>query len=148
MLVLGIGLLGLAALQARSVRFNHDAHARGQAAYLATQIAEGLHSDPTGAPAYASTAPAGRCDPAAVSPANEMACWAEALRTLLPRGRGSVTLDGEQLEVVVRWQERSARDPRSKTSCEAVPGRVWEEDEGCRESQSCCLVSQAWTVRP
>lgn len=36
LLVLAIGLLGLAALQAQGLRFNHDAYVRTQATNLAT----------------------------------------------------------------------------------------------------------------
>lgn len=44
LLVLSIGLLGLASLQARSMRYNHDALVRGQATALINDIFEKMRS--------------------------------------------------------------------------------------------------------
>ena len=46
MLVLAIGLLGLASLQAQSLRFNHDSYVRSQATILAYEIMDKMRANP------------------------------------------------------------------------------------------------------
>lgn len=54
-LVLGLGLLGVGALQTRSIQANHDAAMYSRAAFLAADIAERMRANPRGvrAGAYA-----------------------------------------------------------------------------------------------
>ena len=46
MLILAIGLLGLASLQTQSLKFNHDAYVRSQATILAAEIMDKMRVDP------------------------------------------------------------------------------------------------------
>ena len=45
LLVLAIGLLGLAALQAQGLRFNHDAYVRTQATHIAYDIVDRMRAN-------------------------------------------------------------------------------------------------------
>ena len=100
LLVLGIGLLGLAALQARGVKFNHDANARSQATLLAYQIMDQMRADAASMASYCtdstacpstyatpSSDPASACNLASSSVQNTIDCWMAAVREVLPAGR-------------------------------------------------------------
>lgn len=140
LLVLAVGLLGLAALQGRGVRFNHGAYSRSQASYLAHDLIDSIRANAAGAARYATTAPAATCNPAVSSPDNDLRCWLDAAATLLPAGGGTVEQDGPRFHVTIRWQERGARQPTSRAECESVPARAWDG--------SLCLVAQTWTFMP
>lgn len=143
LLVLAIGLLGLAALQARGVKFNHDAYLRSQATYLAYEIMDLMRANATNASAYVAAGdPGGTCDPKASGRTNDLACWYDALQATLPAGDASVAANAaseNQFDVTIRWQARDARAATSQASCEAVPSRVWVAPT--------CLVTQTWTFR-
>ncbi len=141
LLVLAIGLLGLAALQARGVKFNHDAYARSQATYLAYQAMDLMRANRANAAAYVAAGdPGGVCNPAASGAANDLACWYDALQATLPAGDATVAANGNQFDVTIRWQERGAREATSQADCESAPSRVW--------AAPLCLVTQTWTFRP
>lgn len=140
LLLLAVGLLGLAALQGRGVRFNHEAYSRSQAIYLAHDLIDSIRANAASAGQYATTAPAATCNPAASSPANDLRCWLDAVAALLPAGGGAVEQDGPRFHVTLRWQERGARQATSRAECESVPSRAWDG--------SLCLVAQSWTFMP
>jgi type IV pilus assembly protein PilV len=109
--VLSIGLLGLAGLMASSVRNNHSAYQRTQAAWLAYDMVDRMRANRafavTSATDYnvalgvASAAPAGQLAKADVDD------WKTALRTTLPAGDGSVTVTAATgaATVVVQWND-------------------------------------------
>lgn len=77
--VLAIGLLGILALQSKSMQYNQSAHVYSQAIYLANDIAERIRSNPTVASEYLIAAdaevPQGvDCTTTACSPA-DLAKW-------------------------------------------------------------------------
>ncbi|OOG24910.1 type IV pilus modification protein PilV [Thioalkalivibrio denitrificans] len=123
-LVLAIGLLGLAGLQASSLRFNHDAQLRTQATLLAYDIADRMRANreaainegdydagfavtscdvdfPDSFPGYASLSVADQ----------DLAEWRNQMACLLPLGEGSVTRVDDVVTVTVRWNERDPDDP-------------------------------------
>lgn len=98
-LVLAIGLLGLAALQASAVRFNHEAQLRSQAAFLAYDIADRMRVNPD--PGYNRNSfldPRPNCDTeftpdqGQTIAAQDLAEWDNFLACLLPGGEGRVAL--------------------------------------------------------
>lgn len=119
LLVLSLGLLGLAALQAQSLRFNTDAYLRTQATTLAYDILDRMRANNTGASsgAYERTAaPTGtikNCDSVTCN-ATELALydcdrWYKALAARLPRPlttASSIDSTGNQHTVTIRWTER------------------------------------------
>jgi len=46
--VLSIGLLGIAGMQAQGVKYSHDSYARSQATMLANELIERMHANPDG----------------------------------------------------------------------------------------------------
>ncbi len=121
-LVLSIGLLGLASLQATSLRNNTDASLQTRAAYIASDIAERMRANAAQAALYPGTAAAavtGGCLASACTPAqmvgNDIAEWNDMLATL-PSGQGDITALGNGFyTITVRWDE--ARTGATGTGC-------------------------------
>ena len=114
LLVLSIGLLGLAALQANGLRSNFGAYTRSQAAILVNDMADRIRANPTAAVAglyNAINAPAADTDcTAANCPTNKIrdhdtAVWYASLQNALPNGTGTVTGNGTVFTVSVMWDD-------------------------------------------
>lgn len=114
LLVLSIGLLGLAALQAATVQFNHSAFLRSQATNLAYDIVDRMRANRAAAlngdydGVFASPAPA--CNAPAAAPATiaaaDVGAWRNALACRLPSGTGLIDVDANGVaRVGVRWDE-------------------------------------------
>jgi len=122
-LVLSIGLLGVASLQATSIRNNNDASMQTQASYIASDIADRLRANAPQAAAYATTTPAaasGSCVSSPCTPtqlvANDLAEWTTMVQTL-PSGQGAITaIAGGLFTITVRWDE--ARTGVTGTGCD------------------------------
>jgi type IV pilus assembly protein PilV len=122
-LVLSIGLLGLASLQATSLRFNNDSSAQTQAAYLASDMADRMRANLSKAADYPGKAAAvnaacysaAGCSPDAMA-GNDMYEWNQSLATL-PAGQGSITaLGGGLYTITVMWDEQ--RNGATGTNCD------------------------------
>lgn len=115
--VLSIGLLGIAALQGVSLRSGNEAVARTEANLVAYDLLDriranrnatdledyvlGLGEDPTG------TAPA----------ALDLQAWKTALARL-PEGDGAVAVDGRRVTVTVVWQDVRGDDSQLQVQSE------------------------------
>lgn len=114
-LILGVGLLGVAALQIKSMRLNQDAYLRSQATVLASSLVDSMRLRRTTlAAGYTAAAPStGNCNPADASVAAEVLCWHRELAARLPGGTGSVVQDTtnlSQFTVTVSWLDRDASE--------------------------------------
>lgn len=118
MVILAIGLLGLAGLQATSLRFNQSSYLRSQATNLAYDMVDrmranrnaALPSSGTGAydnQALASPPPA--CAPgtalSGTVAAKDITAWRNALACTLPRGTGSIARNGANFTIIVQWDD-------------------------------------------
>lgn len=123
-IVLSIGLLGLAGLQMTGMRNNHSAYLRSQATILANDVLDRMRANRTtaligsydtaiGTPA---TAPAANCDGQTTDNCTEaeMATldidqWKQNLANLLPSGDGSIarTAVGTQtlVTITIQWDD-------------------------------------------
>ncbi|MBN1238034.1 MAG: type IV pilus modification protein PilV [Gammaproteobacteria bacterium] len=118
LLVLSLGLLGLAALQAATVEFNHEAYLRSQATNLAYDMADRMRANRQAAlngdysVAFANPAPAcGNAGGASVA-ARDIAAWHGALACTLPAGNGRIQVANGTVTIEVRWDEsRGAEAP-------------------------------------
>jgi type IV pilus assembly protein PilV len=91
MLVLSIGLLGLAGLMASSLRNNHSAYYRTQATWLAYDVIDRMRVNRTGGLAAA-----------------DIADWQTMVANTLPEGNGSVVPDpanANEVTVNVQWND-------------------------------------------
>lgn len=125
-IVLAIGLLGLAGLQINSLRFTYSAYQTSQATILGTDIIDRMRANraaaDTGAydialgvnPSAASCVGAGVTCPPAGMAAADLFEWKQALATVLPDGDGSVTRNGPLFIITIQWDDtRGEQDPKS-----------------------------------
>lgn len=129
MLVLAVGLLGLAGLQATSLGHNLSAYNRGQATQLAYDIAERMRANPSVAgnylttfmaptaatcatndtPCTACTSAANSCTPAQLT-VKDLFEWNIALTSTLPSGTGTITITGAVYTITVNWDDNRDGD--------------------------------------
>lgn len=118
-LVLSIGLLGLASLQSTTVRFNHDAYLRSQATSLAYDMADRMRANRDEALAGTydlDTFPAGPAACGTIAGADvaarDLSAWQSALSCALPVGIGRILRTGSTVTIGVSWDEtRGEGDP-------------------------------------
>ena len=151
LLVLAIGLLGLAALQAQGLRFNHDALIRTHATNLAYDIVDRMRTNRDNLDAYTADDPGDECDPTDASVEMDLSCWYDSLQLALPGGDGLISANDEEdyFDIAVRWIDRTPRDfgasvhaPATEAECATITGRFWDD------INNTCMVQQVWTVFP
>jgi type IV pilus assembly protein PilV len=117
LVVLSVGLLGLAALQSTATQFNASAYTRSQATLLAYDIADRIRANRQAAlggaytSPYPGTAPTCADVPAGTVAQQDLIAWRRALACSLPSGTGEVAFNAgtQVLTIRVRWDE--SRDP-------------------------------------
>lgn len=111
--VLSIGLLGLAGLQVTSVQSNHSAYYRSQATLLAYDLADRMRANRTAAltSAYEFTFPTSSSSNAVTGSqaAKDKAEWLNNLALTLPDGTGQVAKSGTLVIISVRWNDNRGR---------------------------------------
>lgn len=118
MLVLSIGLLGLAGLMASSMRNNQSAYHSTQATWFAYDILDRMRANRAGALAGGYSAANALGSPAACStaaPAGSIAAqdisgWKNMIACALPEGDGSIVVNGanRRVTVTVQWNDSRA----------------------------------------
>jgi type IV pilus assembly protein PilV len=117
--IISIGLLGLAGLQVTALNHNHSAYQRSQATALAYDITDRIRANtlsvdnylssfmaPTVAASQAScfNTNGGGCS-AALMAQHDLFEWNAALTSTLPNGSGTITVNGELYTISVVWDE-------------------------------------------
>ena len=113
LLVLSIGLLGVAALLSTSVRHNHSAHLRSQATVLAHDIVDRMRANRTAALAGSyDTALADTVTPSSGGSiaTTDLSQWKALLAAALPAGRGAVSRSGSVVTITIEWDDSRGRD--------------------------------------
>jgi type IV pilus assembly protein PilV len=124
MVVLAIGLLGLAGLQVTSLRNNQSAYNRSQATQLAYDLADRMRANrlfganyvttfmaPTAATCATSDTPCTACRSMAKSctppqlAVKDLFEWNNALTSTLPSGTGTITITGAIYTISVNWDD-------------------------------------------
>lgn len=120
--VLSIGLLGLAGLQLSSLQANQQAYLRSQATVIGQDIVERMRANRDAAlngeydVAMGAGAPGG-----ADVAANDLREWLEALENSLPDGDGEIEVDTDgTAEVTVQWTERVRGDDEGGSGTETM----------------------------
>lgn len=106
-LILSTSLLGLAALQARSLQYNHSAYLRSQANILAYDLLDRIRINRPNITSYSLTVDANA--PTGTQLASiDMREWREDIAAALPDGKGGITCNGVSriCMVTIQWAEQ------------------------------------------
>lgn len=119
--ILAVGLLGLAGMQAKELGSNQSAYNRSQATQLAYDIADRMRANPSVAAAYLSKPADAECsagdDPCTACTSLAKTCvpaqlaetdlhnWNNDLKNTLPKGTGRVSFNGAVYTVTINWDE-------------------------------------------
>ncbi|MEX2366493.1 MAG: type IV pilus modification protein PilV [Pseudohongiellaceae bacterium] len=113
LLILGIGLLGVAGLQFRGMQYSKAALIRSEASLLVYEITDKIRANSENVDDYLGdwtvpTAPPTGCNPAlAANSANDLICWRQGVFGALPPGsEANITSDGTLYTVTIIWDDR------------------------------------------
>lgn len=106
LVIISVGLLGVAALQLTTVRNNYDSFVRTQASTLASDMLDRMRANRTMLASY--EIDLDEEDVPDNVAGNDIATWRATLAEQLPRGTGSIELDAGTriVTVTVQWRER------------------------------------------
>ncbi len=120
LLILAVGVLGIVALQFKTLKYSHDASLRSQISFLAYDISDRMRGNRANAAAYVAlasnpytvltTPPATACANATgANTANDLACWHQQIYQSLPPGStaGISGPVGTLYTVALAWTDRS-----------------------------------------
>ncbi len=119
LVIMSVGLLGVAALHTASLRNNLDSALRSQASALAADIADRMRGNRTaaltGTGAYTIAIGATVAAPSESSPmaARDLYEWKQLLSQVLPNGDGSVAREGDVFVITIQWGERARQGENS-----------------------------------
>jgi type IV pilus assembly protein PilV len=110
LLITSVGLLGLAALQVKSLQFNHGAYLRSQANILAYDIADRmrLNKDDARAGDYNILMTASKPSASGLVTTDQNQ-WLTLVETTLPAGDGSVSCVSNICTLTIQWREAGRR---------------------------------------
>ena len=107
--ILSIGLLGLASLQAHGMKNNHSAYLRSQAVYHAYDVVERMRSNHASALAGNYNIAMGDAAPTGSSlPEVDLAQWLGLVAGSLPAGDGAAAINGRIITVTIQWDDTRA----------------------------------------
>jgi len=111
--VLSIGLLGMAALQSSAISLNHSAYLRTQAINLSYDMSDRLRANRAAALQGEYDHGMGSAPPSGGTVAKQdLREWLNALEITLPSGTGAIQRNGDTFTITVRWDDsRGAEDP-------------------------------------
>jgi type IV pilus assembly protein PilV len=107
LVVLSVGLLGIAAMQMTALRNNLGAHLRSQATVMAYDIADRMRANRTAANANAYVVGMGAAPGGATLADIDLVAWKDALTATLPSGDGSVQRVGNLFRITITWNEQN-----------------------------------------
>ena len=102
-LILAIGLLGMAHMQASGMRSTHGAYLRTQATFLAGDILDSMRANVTAARAGSYDIAFGGAGTTGTVEGDDLIAWKAALAAALPAGDGQITTTDSDVTVEVSW---------------------------------------------
>jgi type IV pilus assembly protein PilV len=121
-LILAVGLLGIAGLQVIGLKSNHSSYMRTQASFQIASIFDRMRANRTQALNDAYDVSLGTIPTGNSLADQDLAAWKNQLSLLLPSGDGSVACDTDVCTVVVQWSDL--------------------QDDGSRSNRQFVMVSQ------
>lgn len=117
LVILSIGILGLASLQTVSLNFNAVANQTSQATALAYDMADRMRANLPAARAGAYDIAVQDPEPACAAPSTvgtmaeqDISAWRMALACRLPLATGSIVRNGNAVVLTVRWDDSHGED--------------------------------------
>jgi type IV pilus assembly protein PilV len=117
LLILSIGLLGLAGLQTMSLKFNTSAYYRTQATALAYDLADRMRANRQAAVSgeydVSFEDPPPACDAAVVDGSvaeQDIATWRNALACRMPQSTGEAIRNGSEVTITVQWDDTQGEE--------------------------------------
>lgn len=108
-LVLSIGLLGLAALQLTGLKQNQSALFRSHATFQAYQITDRMRANRENAENGDYNRDIGDAAPTGSTVADlDVSDWLSNLNSVLPAGDGAISINGDVVTVTVQWNDSRA----------------------------------------
>lgn len=121
-IILSVGLLGIAALQSNAIRYNHSAQLRSIAIAQASNMLDRIQANSTGldAGSYDAVSGIGSMPSCTTCSSSQIAQrdiyqWNTLNQQLLPSGQGTITRNGNQLTLTLRWD--NDRTGATGTAC-------------------------------
>ncbi|MGI9320547.1 MAG: type IV pilus modification protein PilV, partial [Thiogranum sp.] len=115
-LVLSVGLLGLAGLQATGMKTNHSAYMRSQAVSYGYDILDRMRANRLSALSGTYNIAMGAGAPAGTSIAQtDLREWKALIAGQLPSGDASANVNGGTVTVVVQWDDSRADGSNTET---------------------------------
>ncbi len=115
LLVLSIGLLGVAALQLTSLRSNHSSSLRSQATLLAYDIVDRMRANQTAATAGSYDIALAGTSAGGTVALDDLVRWKQNLTNTLPAGQGAVARTGvgpaTKFTITVQWDDSRGAEP-------------------------------------
>lgn len=120
MLIMAIGVLGVAALQFKGLKYSTDSALRSQINILAYGIADRMRinranvTDYIGDYTLTTSAPSGTCsNSTAANAANDLVCWRQQVfNALPPTSEANIAASGDFYTVTLLWNDREG-DPHT-----------------------------------
>ena len=130
LVVLSVGLLGIAGLQLTSLKANHGSATRTQAVYLAYDIIDRMRANPTAALNHDYDIALGDTASGGTVAGDDKVAWRQNIARFLPAGSieptGSVALDAatNMLTVIIQWDDSHANVASQPDVPTGAPPRV------------------------
>lgn len=109
--LISVGLLGVAALQLTTLRANQESYARSQAGVLAADILDRMRANPLAFRAGAYDVTWNGTKNTSPRAADDLAVWQAAINSTLPgdatEAAGQIVRNGRIVTITIRWVERA-----------------------------------------
>ena len=118
LVILAVGVLGIAALQFQALRYSKDTSLRNQITYLANDIADRMRINRSNIASYVSNYTvdidnlgASACsNTTGASATNDLNCWYDAIDTVLPHDSTAViSANGSLYTIALSWPDREGQ---------------------------------------
>ncbi len=129
LVILAIGLLGLAGLQTTGLKNNLSAYHRSQATQLSYDIADRMRANIAALNSYTTITPTSATEKAACENAatgctaaamaeHDLYEWNTTLEAVLPDGIGTITTSGTEYKITITWNDDRDGDDTNNASFE------------------------------
>lgn len=119
LVIISVGMLGIAALQMTTLKVNQESNGRTQASLLAADILDRMRANNQGITNLRTqyTVPLDGTGTAATTAGDDLAAWQASIDRLLPSGAGSVAVDATTyvVTITIQWTERAENDRTNRT---------------------------------